>query len=106
MQVWQHSCANIIITTSTTTIVVFCLEYPKSSAVFTWYVLQLERERGITISSAAISLQVLVHFQCCAACSVSRRVQWRQHHINLVDTPGHIDFTIEARVTRLVLRHT
>lgn len=37
-----------------------------------------ERERGITICSSAVSFQ------------------WKDHKINLLDTPGHIDFTMEV----------
>lgn len=37
-----------------------------------------ERERGITICSSAVSFQ------------------WKDHRINLIDTPGHIDFTMEV----------
>lgn len=40
--------------------------------------LQQERERGITICSAAVSFN------------------WKEYRINLLDTPGHIDFTMEV----------
>ena len=71
-------------------------EVHEGAATMDW--MEQERERGITITSAATTCFWTPSYE-----SNREKGNPREHRINLIDTPGHIDFTVEVKRSLRVL---